>query len=282
MTPPSLPELAELRRASVGCATQVSTPMPTPESAQDPIPLMQGLLDGMLDAAWLVDATSLRVVAANPAAGTLLGIDAAALREKEVLELSATPEDMIFWGEVAAGLDHGIESKTLMRRFDGSTVPVVRRVSPVQSAPDRRWFIVVAHDLSERCRVEGDLEQRVAELSATFESIGDAILVTDLAGNIRSFNHSFAVLWGLPEAMLTHRDDDDVLAWMRRSVVDPANYMRRLASIDEASLVRATDMLTLQCGKLVERVASPQCSRGQLIGRVYSFRDMTTAATPSL
>ena len=151
MTPPSLPELAELRRASVGCAMPL--PMPTPES--DPIPLMQGLLDGMLDAAWLVDATSLRVVAANPAAGTLLGIDAAALREKEVLELSATPEDMIFWGEVAAGLDHGIESKTLVRRFDGSTVPVVRRVSPVQSAPDRRWFMVVAHDLSERCRVEG-------------------------------------------------------------------------------------------------------------------------------
>ena len=53
MTPPSLPELAELmrasvalRRASVGCdaptATPTPMPMPTPQSDQGLIPLMQG------------------------------------------------------------------------------------------------------------------------------------------------------------------------------------------------------------------------------------------------
>ena len=46
MTPPSLPELAELRRASVGCdaPTPTPTPMPTPQSDQGLIPLMQGLI----------------------------------------------------------------------------------------------------------------------------------------------------------------------------------------------------------------------------------------------
>jgi len=59
-------------------------------------------------------------------------------------------------------------------------------------------FIVVLHDGSERQRIEGMLEERVAELAATLESTADGILVTDVAGNIRSFNQAFAALWTCP------------------------------------------------------------------------------------
>ncbi len=272
MTPPSRPELAELLRVSAASAATLARPMSDPPTTES---LIEGLIEGVLDAVWLVDAATLRVVAANPAAGTLLGIAASALCQKEVLELSATPEDLFFWGEAAEGLVDSIESKTLVRRFDGSTVPVIRRVSPVQVTADRRLFMVVVHDLSEQRRIEDELEDRLAELSATLESTADGILVTDLAGNIRSFNRKFADLWGVPDEVLTRRDDDAVLAWMRRSVVEPGNYMRRLASIDEATMLQSTDTLTLHSGKVIERVTLPQCSRGRPIGRVYSFRDLT-------
>jgi diguanylate cyclase (GGDEF)-like protein/PAS domain S-box-containing protein len=268
MTLSSRTELAEVASAH---PPPVATPLPLDQQAG----LIQDLIEGALDAVWLVDAVRLRVVAANPAAGVLLGIAATALRDMDILDLSATPEDQLFWGEVAAGLAERIESRTLVRRFDGSTVPVIRRVSPVQLSPGRRLFMVVLHDLSEQCRIEDELEDRLAELGATLESTADGILVTDLAGNIRSFNRRFAALWGMPEELLTRRDDDAVLAWMRRSVVEPGKYMRRLASIDEATLQQATDTLTLHSGKVIERVTLPQCSRGRPIGRVYSFRDTT-------
>jgi diguanylate cyclase (GGDEF)-like protein len=62
---------------------------------------------------------------------------------------------------------------------------------------------------------------------------------------------------------------------MRRSVIDPAGYMRRLAAIDDATMLQATDVLRLHSGKVFERVTMPQCMRGRPVGRVYSFRDIT-------
>ncbi|HJW11895.1 MAG TPA: diguanylate cyclase, partial [Albitalea sp.] len=236
---------------------------------------LAALIEGMLDAVWLVDAASLRVVAANAAAGTLMGVAADELCGREIAELAATPEDLCFWDDVTSGLADHIESDTLARRVNGGTVAVTRRVSRLELAPGAPLFIVTLHDRSEQRRIEDELEERLAELSATLESTADGILVTDLAGNIRSFNHRFATLWDVPDALLKRRDDDAVLAWMRRSVVDPACYMRRLASIDESTTLQTSDTVSLHCGTVLERVTLPQRSRGRPIGRVYSFRDIT-------
>jgi hypothetical protein len=48
--------------------------------------------------------------------------------------------------------------------------------------------------------------------------------------------------------------------------------MRRLAEIDDQTLLRATDTLPLRSGAVLERVTLPQLSRGRPIGRVFSFR----------
>ena len=140
---------------------------------------------------------------------------------------------------------------------------------------------------SSRCRTaapqlraERELELAAAELAATLESTADGILVTDLAGRIRHCNRRFADLWGLPEDLLLSREDDAVLDWMRRSVTDPATYMRRLAAVEEATMLQASDVLELHSGKVIERITLPQCSRGRPIGRVFSFRDITDRSSP--
>ncbi|HET7795351.1 MAG TPA: EAL domain-containing protein [Rhizobacter sp.] len=235
------------------------------------------LIDALLDPVWLVDAASLRISAANTAAGTLLGIDAGALRGRPVVELSATAEDIAFWDEVASGFTDAILSDTVVRRFDGAIVPVTRRVS--RPGTGDGLLVVTLRDLSRQRATEEELETRVAELRATLESSADGILVTDLGGCIRNFNRRFATLWGLPDDLLTQRDDRAVQDWMRRSVVhhdgDGGDYTRRLNAILDAPLLQTTDVLTLHSGKVIERVTLPQCSHGQPIGRVFSFRDIS-------
>ena len=244
----------------------------------EPLATWRRFIDAMLDAVWLVDASTLRLVAANHAAGELMAMAPGELVGKEVIELAATPEDLCFWGEVSQGLVDQIESATLVTSADGATKAVMRRVSRVQGTGGSAagaLFVVVLHDCSEQLKAERELEAAAADLRATLESTQDGILVTDLAGRIRNFNQRFASLWQIPPELLTRREDDRVLEWMRRSVVDPAAYMRRLAAIDDATMLQASDVLRLHSGKVVERVTMPQCMRGQPIGRVYAFRDIT-------
>ena len=199
------------------------------------------LIDAMLHAVWLVDEATLRIVAANQAA-----------------QGSAPP----------------LLSDSFVRRFDGSTAPVTRRIGRIELG-GRSLYAVALQDRSEHKRIEHELEVAVAELAATLESTTDGILVTDLVGRIRNFNRRFAELWGVPEDLLTQRNDDAVLDWMRRSVTEPTPYMRRLAVLEEATLLQASDVLRLHSGRVIERSTLPQCSRSRPIGRVFSFRNIT-------
>ncbi len=235
----------------------------------------QPLIEGMLEAVWIVDALELRILAANQVAGQLLGIQAAQLVGAPVVDLAATPQDVCFWEDVAAGLSDRILSETLLLRADGSTVPVERRVSRVVLADASSVYVVGIRDLSAQRHAESELEQLVAELRATLESTADGMLVADLDGAIRGYNHRFAELWGLPQELMTERDDAAVYAWMAQHVTDPEQYAARLAAIAHAPLLEAEDVLVLRSGTVLERVTLPQYARGRPIGRVYSFRDIT-------
>lgn len=233
------------------------------------------LIEGMLEAVWLVDAIGLRIVAANRAAETLLGAAPGALAGTPVVDLAITPEDVFFWEDVAAGLAENIFSETLLRRNDGAAIPVERRVSRVQLGPEGPFYMVAMRDKSEQRRAENQMEELVAELRATLESTADGILVANMEGAIRAYNNRFAELWSLPDDLLTRRDDAAVHAWMKQCVLDGEHYAERLGVISRAPLLEATDILALRSGRVLERVTLPQYARGHPIGRVYSYRDIT-------
>ncbi len=234
----------------------------------------QALIDALPHAVWLVDAATLRVRAANSAATKLLGCERDALVGNAALTLAATPEDLCYWQEAAQGRRERLESNSLVRRFDGEALSVARHIEPIE-IDGQEVFVVAMHDRSAQLRAESELELAGTELAATLESTADGILVTDLAGRIRHCNRRFANLWKMPAELLSLHDDEKVLDWMRRSVTDPERYARRLAEIADATMLQASDVLELHSGRVIERVVQPQCSRGQPIGRVYSFRDIT-------
>lgn len=235
----------------------------------------QALIEGMIEGVWIVDAIELRLLAVNRNAANLLGQPASALLGRPVIELAATPEDVFFWEDAAAGLSDQICSETLLLHADGHTVPVERRVSRIVLANEGAVFVVGIHDQSEERRVEGELERLVAELRATLESSADGILTVDLDGAIRGYNQRFAELWVLPQGLVTHRDDSAVYGWMAQQITDPEHYAARLAAIGRSPLLEATDILVLRSGTVLERVTLPQYARGRPIGRVYSFRDIS-------
>ena len=237
----------------------------------------RALVDSLPDATWIVQARTRLVVADNAAARKLLGLPGGSLVGRLAESLIATPEDMAFWDEAADGACAPLQSDTTLCRPDGSTLHVTRSIRALcdGSDPVPRHYAVAVVDRSAWRRAEDEHEQAVAELQATLESTADGILVTDLLGRIRAFNHRFAQTWGIPEDLLKSRQDDAVHEWMRRSVADADGYERRLRAIQEATLLSATERLTLLSGQVLERVTRPLWCRGQAMGRVFSFRDLS-------
>lgn len=237
------------------------------------------LIEAMLEAVCLVEPAGLRIVAANGAAGRLLGVEPAELVGRDMLATAPTPEDETFWQQVAAnGRATHLLSDSFVTRAGGEAVPVVRRVSRIEPAPGNALYVVALHDRSEQMRIEAAAASTSAGLAATLESIADGVLVVDLGGHISHFNRRFSALWELPEEMLLLRADDEVFDWMRQRVESPGAYMQRLAEIDEDAMLRATDTLRLRAGALIERVTLPQLSRGRPIGRVFSYRTVADGA----
>ncbi|NLR74457.1 sensor domain-containing protein [Leeia aquatica] len=234
----------------------------------------QPLIDGLMEAVWLVDPISLQVVAANAATERMLRMPVTALLGRSVAELASTPEDLYFWEDVAAGRSQHINSETVMRRGDGGLITVERCVSLVKLG-NESMFMASFIDHSAQLQAEQELETLIAELRATLESCADGILVVNRHGSIRGYNQRFAQQWGLPESLQTRRDDPAVFQWLLQAVQHPDDYQRRLQQLEQSPLLEATDTLYLRSGLVLERVSLPQFARGRAIGRVYAFRDIT-------
>lgn len=230
------------------------------------------LIESMLEAVCLVEPEGLRIVAANGAAGELLGVEPAELVGRDMHTMAATPEDQAFWTEVASGVRASLVSDSYVVDAAGTVVPVTRRVSRIEPASGTALYVVALHDRSAERRCEHAAEVATAKLQATLESLDDGVLVVDLAGHICNFNRRFAAIWGVPEEMLLLRADDEIFDWMRRQVGEPVAYMRRLAQIDADPMLRSADPVALRSGGQIERTTAPQLSRGRPIGRVFVYR----------
>ncbi len=233
------------------------------------------LIESLVEAVWLVDAVTLRIAQVNQAAVELVGVPRENMIDKAAIELTATPEDLYFWEDVAAGLSEKIHSETLLRSADGVSIPVERKVSRIWIDAATPMFMVCLRDLRQQRRTEVELESLIAELRATLESTADGILACDLDGRVRNYNRHFAELWRIPEALMVRRDDPALFAHMASEMADPDAYRRRLAEIADFPLLEAADELLLHSGRIIERRSLPQYSRGQASGRVFAFRDVT-------
>lgn len=234
------------------------------------------IIGSLPQAAWLVDGTTLRVMAANDAAHALLGRSAGSLVGEPADAVILTPEDMAYWDDARQGGCGVLDSETLLLAADGRSVRASRSIRPFSVEPGAaRLFMVVLIDLSARHEVEERLEQALAELQATLESTADGLLVTDLNGRIRAFNRRFADIWAVPQALLAVRDDAAIHEHLRRQVDDPDGYDTRLRELVNGTLMTATDQLKLHTDKVIERVTQPLWHRGQPMGRVYAFRDLS-------
>jgi PAS domain S-box-containing protein len=119
------------------------------------------------------------------------------------------------------------------------------------------------------------LRQAHALLEATLESTADGILVVDLDGKIVRFNAKFARLWRIPDEILAARDDDRALAFVLDQLEDPDAFLRKVRELYRDLEAESFDTLRFKDGRVFERYSQPERLGRRVVGRVWSFRDVT-------
>jgi PAS domain S-box-containing protein len=130
-------------------------------------------------------------------------------------------------------------------------------------------------DITERRRAEEELRRTVSLLTATLESTADGILALDNEGRYVAYNQRFAEMWNIPAAVLASRDDRQVLASVLGQLEDPQEFLGRVRALHHLPDAEVSDTVEFKDGRIFERYSRPQRIEGAVVGRVFSFRDVT-------
>jgi len=152
-------------------------------------------------------------------------------------------------------------------------VEVVNRLEE----PAVRGLVANFRDVTQRRRAEAEREHSLSLLEATLESTADGIMVADLQGRVMRFNQKFSAMWCVPRELLAS-GEERALAAVVEQLQDPQAFIEGVRVIYSRPEAESLDMLHFRDGRVFERYSQPQRLAGEVVGRVWSFRDVSERA----
>jgi diguanylate cyclase (GGDEF)-like protein len=127
----------------------------------------------------------------------------------------------------------------------------------------------------EDLRQRQDIEENLSLLRTTLDSTGDGILVMSKDSRVVNYNQQFKEIWNVPDELLAAEDGAEILKFAASQVTDPDEFIRLTNSFVGDGLAEGYDTVHFKDGRVLERYHQPYRHSGQIIGRVWSFRDIT-------
>ncbi|MDD1711001.1 MAG: PAS domain S-box protein [Methanoregulaceae archaeon] len=144
---------------------------------------------------------------------------------------------------------------------------------------DELELVQTATDLVATAMARKNAEREAAKsaslLKAALDSTTDGILVIDTSGKITGYNKTFCRIWGIPPHLLDAAEDKTALAYMTPLITDPGKFVSLLNEYYSHPARESFDTVRLNDGRLFERYSKPQKIGDTIVGRVWSYRDIT-------
>jgi diguanylate cyclase (GGDEF)-like protein/PAS domain S-box-containing protein len=238
------------------------------------------LFEDSADATWLLDEKGF--LDSNSAAQQLFGYSAAALKLLHPADISppnqpdGSPSLMAAEQKIASAFLNGQERfEWLHQRKNGTLFPAEVCLTALTLSGQPKLLATV-RDITERKQSEEGLLFKTALLEAQAETTIDGILAVDEADHIVLANKQFGLHFGIPDELLSARDDRVVRMHVVDQVEDPAAFNESVHYLHSHRDEKSRDELRLKNGKIFDRYSAPLVdSKGQYRGRIWYFRDIT-------
>lgn len=248
---------------------------------------LEAVLDISPDAL-LVIAADGTVAAANAPAGRLFGMaveDLAGADHRSLLAPDFRADiHKLFRRFLAHPEEHPEPVQTYCLHHTGTEFPAELVASllpgPGQNRSGAGQLLVSVRGTAQQISAD-QRREALSLLAATLESTADGILVVDTDWNIAGYNEKFLSMWGIPADLLdgppgmTESPQDEVMALILDQLSDPRQFVARLGELEANPAAESHDVLEFKDGRTLERYSRPHRSGDAIVGRVWSFQDVT-------
>lgn len=135
--------------------------------------------------------------------------------------------------------------------------------------------IKLEKEISERQRIQTELEKLMLLQKATLESATDAILIVDSLDKIVGFNKKFLEMWGIPELIITSGNYKQALRIAIKKLDNPRHYLSILRKLKQNPDIQISDNILFKDGRIFNPSYQQQYRDKKNIGQVLIFQDIT-------
>ena len=156
------------------------------------------------------------------------------------------------------------------------------RVLECQSRPHRLEKTVIGRvwcfrDLTETKLMEAQIERERSLLQATIDSTNEGILAVESSGKITCCNQKFKEMWSISDELIETTELQRRREFIVEKLKYPELWLKTISELSNQPEIFLIDTLELIDGRIFERHVQPYKLGSEIIGRVFSFRDITNS-----
>ena len=135
--------------------------------------------------------------------------------------------------------------------------------------------VTLNEEIRQRNLSDTTLKKTLSLLNATLESTADGIYVVDQQGRITGYNQNFMNMLNIPMALMESGENETVVNHVLSQIKTPEGFLSSIQELLVHPSRESFDMIEFNDGKIFERYSKPQKIGDHVVGRVWSFRDIT-------
>lgn len=124
---------------------------------------------------------------------------------------------------------------------------------------------------------QGHKPSSLALVRATLESTADGIMISNNSGQVIDWNKKFIDMWRIPVDLMEQGPEKLSFDYILDQVKNPEEFVHEVMALYQNPDIKGElSNVLFKDGRVFERYSQPLYIGGELKGRVFSFRDVTT------